>query len=307
MVGFMAAEFERVPKSGWVLLVVMIVLTIGVITGQMWSIYDCVQQVKQHSLTSGFWLGMRITGWALAILVVFTLWFGFFTLQPNTAAVLLLFGEYKGTAHRQGFHWANPFYQRIKVSLRARNLNGERLKVNDQRGNPIEIAAVVVWRVHDTARAVFDVDDYTHYVHIQSESAVRHLASSYPYDSHQEELSLRGSMDEVSRALQAELEERLSKAGVVVDEARLAHLAYAPEIAGAMLRRQQAEAIVAARTRIVEGAVGMVQMALQHLEKDKIVELDDERKAAMVSNLLVVLCGDHNVQPVVNTGTLYTG
>lgn len=303
----MAAEFERVPRSGWVMLVVMLVLTVGVIVGQIWSIYDCVQQVRQHTLTSGLWLGLHITSWALAILVVLALWCGFFTLQPNTAAVLLLFGEYKGTVRKQGFHWANPFYSRIKVSLRARNLNGEKLKVNDLRGNPIEIAAVVVWRVHDTARAVFDVDDYSHYVHIQSESAVRHLASSYPYDSHQEELSLRGSMDEVSRALQAELEERLSKAGVVVDEARLAHLAYAPEIAGAMLRRQQAEAIVAARTRIVEGAVGMVQMALAHLEKDKIVELDDERKAAMVSNLLVVLCGDHNVQPVVNTGTLHTG
>lgn len=303
----MAAEFERVPRNGWVALVLLFILSIGVIAGQIWSVYDCVQQVRHHTLTSGFWLGMHITSWALAILIVFILWFGFFTLEPNTAAVLLLFGEYKGTAHRQGFHWANPFYHRIKVSLRARNLNGEKLKVNDQRGNPIEIAAVIVWRVKDTARAVFDVDDYVHYVSIQSESAVRHLASSYPYDSHQEELSLRGSMDEVSRALQTELEERLSKAGVIVDEARLAHLAYAPEIAGAMLRRQQAEAIVAARTRIVEGAVGMVQMALEHIERDKIVDLDAERKAAMISNLLVVLCGEQAAQPVVNAGTLYTG
>lgn len=304
----MAAEFERVPRSGWSVLVIMIVLTIGVIAGQVWSIYDCAQQVKLHAAAPHFWLALHIVAWALAIFVVLTLWCGFFTLQPNTAAVLLLFGEYKGTARQQGFHWANPFYKKIRVSLRARNLNGERLKVNDQRGNPIEIAAVVVWHVKDTSRAVFDVDDYTHYVSIQSESAVRHLASSYPYDSHEDhQLSLRGSMDEVSQALQAELEERLSKAGIVVDEARLAHLAYAPEIAGAMLRRQQAEAVVAARMKIVEGAVGMVHMALEHLEKDKVVELDGERKAAMVSNLLVVLCGDHNVQPVVNTGTLYAG
>ncbi len=303
----MAAEFERVPRNGWAILSLQTVLTIAVIVGLIWSINVCAQEVKHDTSAPRLWLGLHIVAWSLALMVVSVLWCGFFTLQPNTAAVLLLFGEYKGTARRQGFHWANPFYKKIRVSLRARNLNGEKLKVNDQRGNPIEIAAVVVWRVNDTARAVFDVDDYAKYVTIQSESAVRHLASSYPYDSHQDELSLRGSMDEVSRALQAELEERLSKAGVVVDEARLAHLAYAPEIAGAMLRRQQAEAIVAARTRIVEGAVGMVQMALAHLEKDKVVELDGERKAAMVSNLLVVLCGDHNVQPVVNTGTLHTG
>jgi regulator of protease activity HflC (stomatin/prohibitin superfamily) len=302
----MAAEFERVPNSGWSMLVVQFVLSIAVITGLCWSIYDCADH-GMHSKTPGIWFGLHIVGWAIANVIVFLCWCGFFTLQPNTAAVLLLFGEYKGTARKQGFHWANPFYKKIRVSLRARNLNGEKLKVNDQRGNPIEIAAVVVWRVQDTARAVFDVDDYAKYVTIQSESAVRHLASSYPYDSHQGELSLRGSMDEVSKALQTELEERLSKAGVVVDEARLAHLAYAQEIAGAMLRRQQAEAIVAARRTIVEGAVGMVHMALEHLEKDKVVELDGERKAAMVSNLLVVLCGDHNVQPVVNTGTLHTG
>jgi regulator of protease activity HflC (stomatin/prohibitin superfamily) len=303
----MAAEYERVPKSGWSMLVVQIVLSIGVITGLCWSIYDCADKRMHYTATPGIWFGLHITAWVIALAIVFVCWCGFFTLQPNTAAVLLLFGEYKGTARKQGFHWANPFYKKIRVSLRARNLNGDKLKVNDQRGNPIEIAAVVVWRVQDTARAVFDVDDYAKYVTIQSESAVRHLASSYPYDSHQDELSLRGSMDEVSRALQTELEERLSKAGVLVDEARLAHLAYAPEIAGAMLRRQQAEAIVAARRTIVEGAVGMVHMALEHLEKDKVVELDGERKAAMVSNLLVVLCGDHNVQPVVNTGTLHTG
>jgi regulator of protease activity HflC (stomatin/prohibitin superfamily) len=245
--------------------------------------------------------------YGLLFAIVFVLLCGFFTLQPNTAAVLLLFGAYKGTVRRAGFHWANPFYHKIKLSLRTRNFNTDTIKVNDQRGNPIEIAAVVVWRVEETAQATFDVDDYQNYVNVQSESAVRHLASAYPYDANIEgETSLRGSMDEVSERLQVELQERLTKAGVIVEEARLSHLAYAAEIAGAMLRRQQAEAIVAARTRIVEGAVGMVEMALEHLERHKMVELDEERKAAMISNLLVVLCGEQAAQPVVNTGTLYT-
>ncbi|HQL53366.1 MAG TPA: SPFH domain-containing protein, partial [Phycisphaerae bacterium] len=223
------------------------------------------------------------------------------------AAVILLFGAYKGTVRMSGFHWANPFFRKIKLSLRTRNFNTDTLKVNDQRGNPTEIAAVVVWRVQETAQATFDVDDYRDYVHIQSESALRHLASRYPYDTTADhELSLRGSMDEVSHGLQQELQERLIKAGVIVEEARLSHLAYAPEIAGAMLRRQQAEAIVAARLRIVEGAVGMVETALERLHEKKTVELDDERKAAMVSNLLVVLCGEQAAQPVVNAGTLYS-
>lgn len=231
---------------------------------------------------------------------------GFFTLQPNEAAVLLLFGAYKGTVRSPGFWFTNPFNQRLKISLRARNLNGEKLKVNDKRGNPIEIAAVVVWRVQDTAQAVFDVDNFENYVRIQSESAVRHVASSYVYDDGElNELTLRGGSDEVSAALTRELQERLIKAGVRVEEARLTHLAYAPEIAQAMLRRQQAEAVISARQKIVHGAVTMVEMALRELSEKKVVNLDEERKAAMVSNLLVVLCGESEVHPVVNTGTLY--
>lgn len=232
---------------------------------------------------------------------------GFYTLEPNEAGVLVLFGKYIGTDKTSGFRWANPFYKKIKVSLRARNLNMETIKVNDQRGNPVEIAAVVVWQVNDTAEAVFDVDDFEHYVSVQSESALRHLAMAYPYDDHGDEgFSLRGSPDEVSRALQKEIQERAGKAGVEIVEARLSHLAYAQEIAGAMLQRQQAEAIVAARKRIVEGAVGMVEDALAELEKTKTVDLDEERKAAMVSNLLVVLCGHQDAQPVINAGTLYS-
>jgi hypothetical protein len=231
---------------------------------------------------------------------------GFFTLQPNEAAVLLLFGAYKGTVRTSGFRFTNPFNKKQKISLRARNLNGEKLKVNDKRGNPIEIAAVVVWRVQDTAQATFDVDSYENYVRIQSESAVRHVASSYVYDDGEpNELTLRGGSDEVSAALKRELEDRLAKAGIYVDEARLTHLAYAPEIAQAMLRRQQAEAVISARQKIVHGAVTMVEMALRELSEKKVVNLDEERKAAMVSNLLVVLCGESEVHPVVNTGTLY--
>jgi regulator of protease activity HflC (stomatin/prohibitin superfamily) len=249
---------------------------------------------------------------------------GFFTLQPNEARVLLLFGAYKGTVRTSGFHWANPFYSRAlragggqkpvspssargKVSLRARTLNVVKLKVNDKRGNPIEIAAVVVWRVADTAQAVFDVDDYEGYVHLQSESALRHLASAYRYDDGEEnEPTLRGNVDEISRALRQELQERLAIAGVVADEVRLTNLAYAPEIAQVMLRRQQAEAVIAARQKIVHGAVSMVDMALKDLAQKEVVELDNERKAAMVSNLMVVLCSESEVHPVVNAGTLYT-
>ncbi len=232
---------------------------------------------------------------------------GFFTLQPNMSAVLLLFGDYRGTVRTPGFRWANPLLTKQKVSLRAHNLNGQRLKVNDRRGNPIEIAVVVVWRVEDTAQASFDVEDYKQYVEVQSESAVRHLATRYPYDTGEhDELTLRGATDEVSAALRSELSDRLRNAGVVVDDARISHLAYASEIAGAMLRRQQAEAIVAARQRIVDGAVGMVEMALSRLQEHQTVLLDDERKAAMVSNLLVVLCGEREATPVVNAGTLYS-
>ncbi|HEY1084734.1 MAG TPA: SPFH domain-containing protein [Prosthecobacter sp.] len=240
----------------------------------------------------------------IPVLIIFTK--GFFTLQPNEASVLLLFGAYRGTERRAGFHWTNPFYTRHRISLRSRNLNSERLKVNDKRGNPIEIGAVVVWRVQDTAQAVFDVENCSQYVSIQSESAVRHLASTYAYDHGEEnEITLRSGGEDVAQALQVELQERLSRAGVVVEEARLAHLAYAPEIAQAMLRRQQAEAVIAARQKIVHGAVSMVEMALNELAEKQVVNLDDERKASMVSNLLVVLCAETEVTPVVNTGTLY--
>jgi len=231
---------------------------------------------------------------------------GFFVVQPNRAVVLVLFGTYKGSVKKNGFWWTNPFTSRLRLSLRVRNFNSDRLKVNDLTGNPIEIAAVVVWRVHDTFAARFEVEDYENFVSVQSESALRHLASLYPYDEPQPgEMSLRGSMDAVSDALQRELQTRLERAGVVVEETRLSHLAYAPEIAHAMLRRQQASAVIAARSRIVEGAVGMVEMALEMLNKKNVVHLDEERKAAMVSNLMVVLCGDRDVSPVVNTGTLH--
>jgi regulator of protease activity HflC (stomatin/prohibitin superfamily) len=231
---------------------------------------------------------------------------GFFTLQPNEGVVLILFGAYKGTVRDSGFFLANPFTKRIKISLRARNFNSEKIKVNEKRGNPIEIAAVVVWRVQDTAQACFDVDSYENYVRVQSESAVRHVASSYAYDDGEaDEITLRGGSDDVSAALTRELQVRLAKAGVHVEEARLTHLAYAPEIAQAMLRRQQAEAVIAARQKIVHGAVSMVEMALNELSAKKVVHLDEERKAAMVSNLLVVLCGEGEAHPVINTGTLY--
>ena len=233
--------------------------------------------------------------------------FGYFTLQPNEGRVLILFGNYRGTVRNAGWRFTNPLNTKLRISLRSRNLNGAQLKVNDRRGNPIEIAAVVVWRVEDTAQASFDVDDFEEYVVVQSESAVRHLANCYAYDHGEEnEITLRSGVEEVSANLQKELQERVGKAGVKVEEARLTHLAYAPEIAGAMLRRQQAEAIIDARQKIVHGAVSMVEMALQDLAEKDVVELDDERKAAMVTNLLVVLCSETEAQPVVNAGTLYT-
>jgi regulator of protease activity HflC (stomatin/prohibitin superfamily) len=231
---------------------------------------------------------------------------GLFTVAPNQGQVLQLFGAYRGTAKQEGLRWANPFYTKKRISLRVRNFESAHLKVNDTDGNPIEIASIVVWRVVDTAEAVFEVDDYEHYVRVQTESAVRNLATHYPYDAHIEgHISLRGSTDEVARKLKAEIQDRLAKAGVEVIEARISHLAYAQEIAAAMLRRQQAGAIIAARQKIVEGAVGMVEMALEMLSRSDKVHLDEERKAAMVSNLLVVLCADREAQPVVNTGTLY--
>jgi len=233
---------------------------------------------------------------------------GFIINNPNEAKVLTLFGEYVGTVKTDGFFWVNPLTIKKKVSLKARNLNGHQIKVNDKLGNPIEIAAVVVWQIKETAKATFAVEDYLQYVAIQSEAAVRHLANIFPYDNFEDEeatITLKDGAEKVSSLLEAELSERLSRAGIEVVEARISHLAYAPEIASAMLQRQQATAVIAARKLIVEGAVGMVEMALDRLSEKNIVELDEERKAAMVSNLLVVLCGDRNVQPVVNTGTLY--
>jgi len=275
-----------------------------------------------------------IPGGFLGIALGILAFFGYFTLQPNEARVQILFGSYKGTVRTSGFHWANPFYSRsrvalgklhgllsvglpgasqsnransTKLSLRVHNFNSETLKVNDKRGNPVEIAAVVVWRVLDTAQAVFDVEDYRSYVQVQSEAAIRGIASRFAYDhAEHEEPTLRGGAEEVALALQVELQARLAKAGVTVEEARLTHLAYAPEIASVMLRRQQAEAIVAARMLIVQGSVGMVQAALAELERQNVVHLDDERRAAMVSNLLVVLCGNSEATPVINAGTLYS-
>jgi regulator of protease activity HflC (stomatin/prohibitin superfamily) len=246
---------------------------------------------------------------AAVILSIVILAFGFAGLTvvpPNTARVVLLFGSYKGSIKTPGFWWLNPLTTRRRVSLKIRNFESGHLKVNDHIGNPIEIAAIVVWRVVETAEAVFQMDDYEHFVHVQTESAVRNLATSFPYDAHEEgELSLRGSAAEVSQRLKQEIQDRLASAGVEVIEARISHLAYAPEIANAMLRRQQATAIIAARQKIVEGAVGMVEMALDLLSAKRVVELDEERKATMVSNLLVVLCSDRDAQPVVNAGTLY--
>ena len=243
---------------------------------------------------------------ALSIAVLTFLTAGLFMVNPNEGKVLQLFGEYKGTAKQEGLRWANPFLTKKKVSLRVRNFESSRLKVNDIDGNPIEIAAVVVWKVVETAEAIFEVDDYEHYVKVQSESALRNLATSYAYDAHDDQhVSLRGHTNAVADHLKREIQDRLTKAGVQVLEARISHLAYAPEIAAAMLQRQQAGAIIAARQRIVEGAVGMVEMALDMLSAKSIIQLDEERKAAMVSNLLVVLCGDRNTQPVINTGTIY--
>lgn len=332
--GTVSVNRERVVqvKSGWVMLPLLIGLLLGDIALLVYSIGEGERTVG-HPI-----LGLFIPA-LLLVPTTILLMTGFFTLQPNEARVLILFGAYKGTVRESGFNWGNPFYSngpqqtsslgdlrakvaslkadaasparksptRHKISLRARTLNGDKLKVNDKRGNPIEIAAVVVWRVQDTAQASFDVDDYNNYVCTQSESALRHLASAYAYDHGEEdEVTLRSNVDDVSKALRHELEERLAKAGVTVDEARLTHLAYAPEIAQAMLRRQQAEAVIAARQKIVHGAVSMVDMALKELAEKHVVVLDDERRAAMVSNLMVVLCGESEVHPVVNTGTLYT-
>ena len=289
--------------SGFVALAIGIALL--VLAG--WLANDIFANVRARVPISFAMLAATVAVAITAVLVLL----GLYTLQPNEAAIIQLFGAYRGTTRTPGLRATNPFYTRKKLSLRARNLNGERLKVNDKRGNPIEIAAVVVWRVDDTAKAFFDVDSYENYVKLQAEAAVRHLASSFAYDDADRtmpdtaEPTLLASATTVTRALVTELEERFEKAGVIVEEARITHLAYAPEIAQVMLRRQQAEAIIAARTKIVHGAVSMVQMALNELSERRVVELDDERRAAMVSNLLTVLCAESEVQPVVNTGTLY--
>jgi regulator of protease activity HflC (stomatin/prohibitin superfamily) len=316
-------------QNGWF----MLVLLVGLLAADLVFLISAARRAPSDG--PAFVLVCALTLPFLVLLLT-----GFFTLQPNEARVLVLFGAYKGTVRESGFHWGNPFYTsgrqdfraafvanmqgkrtgtknepveaqlramgRNKISLRARTFNGDTLKVNDKRGNPVEIAAVVVWRVADTAQAMFDVDNYETYTRTQSETAVRHLANLYAYDDGEEgEPTLRGNVEDVSRALRAELQERLAKAGITVDEARLTHLAYAPEIAQAMLRRQQAEAVIAARQKIVHGAVSMVHMALTELAEKGVVQLDDERRAAMVSNLMVVLCGESEVHPVVNAGTLY--
>ena len=250
-------------------------------------------------------IALRAAGLVLVI-VSFFLMIGLYMVEPNQAAVLNLFGKYVGTDKEGGLRWNNPFYGKKKVSLRVRNFESSKLKVNELDGSPIEIAAVIVWQVVDSAEAVYNVDDYESFVHIQSESAVRAMATSYPYDQHEDgQLALRSHANEVGQHLKEELQERLADAGVTVLDARISHLAYAPEIAQAMLQRQQANAIIAARTRIVAGAVGMVEMALAELQKNGVVQLDEERKAQMVSNLLVVLCGERATQPIVNTGSLY--
>lgn len=333
-------EREARVVSGWLMLPVTILLYVA---GPLLIVFSFLEG-SEYADGSAHPVWSVFIGGIVVILVAILLSPGFFTLQPNEARVLILFGNYKGTARQTGFHWGNPFYsngpatessgesiwtqsrkkkegeqtqaqpkklKRYKVSLRARTLNGDRLKVNDKRGNPVDIAAVVVWRVQDTAKAVFDVDDFEEYVATQSETAVRHLATAYPYDTGEthadaeDEITLRGNVDEVSEALRAELAVRLAQAGVAVEQARLTHLAYAPEIAQAMLRRQQAEAVIAARRKIVMGATSMVEMALNDLSDKHVVEFDEERKAAMISNLMVVLCGETQVTPVVNTGTLY--
>lgn len=264
--------------------------------GLLWML---VMNIRQESVP-------EVVTAAVGIAIGTFLMAGLFMVNPNEGKVLQLFGEYKGTAKEQGLRWANPFLTKKKVSLRVRNFESSHLKVNDIDGNPIEIAAVVVWKVFETAEAVFEVDDYEHYVKVQSEAALRNLATSYAYDAHDDaHVSLRGHTNAVAEHLKREIGDRLVKAGVEVIEARISHLAYAPEIAAAMLQRQQAGAIIAARQKIVEGAVGMVEMALDMLSQKSIITLDEERKAAMVSNLLVVLCGDRNTQPVINTGTIY--
>lgn len=292
-------EISKVTVSGWLMTPILVVLVL--LTG-----YAGVITIQSLQVSVSFLPILMVVLLVIALIIEVLCFGGLYTLEPNESAVLNLFGKYAGTDRTDGFKWVNPLFEKRKISLRARNFINDKLKVNDLKGNPIEISAVVVWKVKDTAQAVFDVDSYHSYVEIQTDSAIRHIASQYPYDTTEgDTLSLRASISEVSDALGKEIQERVKTAGVDILEARINHLAYAPEIAGAMLQRQQAEAIISARQKIVEGAVGMVQMALEKLKNDNILELDDERKAHMVSNLLVVLCADKSTQPVVNTGTIY--
>lgn len=285
-------ELEIKGLSGWLVAVVLI----GVFVAGVWQFVEALRTEP----------GWEMLAWLLVLGLVAFCFNGFRVVNPNQASVVMLFGVYKGTIKAPGFWWVNPLTSRRTLSLRIRNFESGRLKVNDRDGNPIEIASVVVWRIVETFEAVFNVDDYENYVHVQSEAAVRILATTYPYDAHEEnKMCLRLSVGEVTERLRHEIQNRLEKAGIEVIEARISHLAYAPEIAGAMLRRQQAGAVIAARRLIVEGAVSMVEMALEDISRKKIVQLDEERKASMVSNLLVVLCSDRGVEPVVNTGTLY--
>lgn len=287
----MVHEIEAQSGSGYVLAVVLLVLQLASLGGIVWLLPN-----------------LMMIPVIFVALLIFACWFGFYLVQPNQGKVLQLFGKYSGTDRNSGLRWANPLYTKRSVSLRVRNFESSRLKVNDANGNPIEIAAVVVWRVVDTAEAIFEVDDYENYVTIQSEAALRNLATSYPYehDEDDDRLSLRSDSNAIALKLKGEVQDRLQKAGVDVLEARLSHLAYAPEIAQAMLQRQQANAVLSARRIIVRGAVGMVSDALEQLKEQDVVELDAERKAAMVSNLLIVLCGDQQAKPVINTGTLYS-
>ena len=289
----MIREKVRKVSSGYLMLVVLVI-------AQLATAYGIYRAVLAESVPG-------IITAVFASIVVLIMWAGLFMIHPNEAKVLQLFGKYVGTAHEPGLKWANPFFQKTAVSTRVRNFESGKLKVNDSNGSPIEIAAVVVWKVVDTAEALFEVDDYEEFVQIQSESALRNLSTTFPYEPHEGEgLALRSNPIEIAQALREEIQDRLETAGVTVIEARISHLAYAPEIANAMLRRQQASAIIAARRQIVRGAVGMVEMALDELRQNQVIELDEERKAAMVSNLLVVLCGEEGAQPVLNTGSLYT-
>ena len=288
----MIREQTRSTVSGWLMLPLLTVALAVLI----WRLIDAAQRDAPAELF--LWIPLLVV---LAVLPA-----GFFVVYPNEARVLTLFGKYSGSVKLDGFHWANPFFHKKRLSLRIRNFESQKIKVNDHEGNPIEIASIIVWRVVETAEASFEVENYEHYVKVQTEAAVRNLATQYPYDAYIEgHKSLRGNTNEIADQLKTEVQDRLAKAGVEVLETRISHLAYAPEIAAAMLQRQQAGAIIAARQRIVEGAVGMVEMALDLLSQRDVVHLDNERKAAMVSNLLVVLCGDRNTQPVVNTGTIY--